>query len=325
MTMNEAAEMYFEMKQGLMRVSSYVNSQRMYRDHIQEQLGDVDCETINSRELQKFYNSLVNRKKRRGNTNETISEHTAKDIFTFVKTILYFAMEQGEIPERRFKVKKPCGFAETDKEQAEFFELEYYKKLITNAMEIEPKKNYNQARIFVMLALTTGMRIGEVCGLKWCDINFDNNMISVRRTVQRITNIDNSSYMHIGEPKSQTSKRTIILTNSTKEALEKYKLCFNEKCSPNNFVLTNKPNPTEPRTVRSGYKRFLKHCEIPYIHPHGLRHTFATYCIDNGIDVKITSQMLGHANTSITLDIYTHITERQMRNTCDKLNEMTAI
>lgn len=324
MTVNEAAEMYFEMKQFLMKPASYTNSQRLYRDHIQEQLGNVECETITSREMQKFYNSLVQKKQKR-NTEKTLSKHTAKDIFTFAKTILYFAMENGKMTERRFKTKVPCGFAETDNGQDDFLDEENYKKIITNATNISQSGKYNQARIFTILALTTGMRIGEVCGLKWCDIDFDNNTIKVLRTVQRITNFDNTTYLHIGEPKSKTSRRTVILTDSAKEALCKYKLLFREECAPNNFVLTNKSTPTEPRTIRSAYKRFINHYKIPYIHPHGLRHTFATYAIDNGVDIKTTSLLLGHANTSITLDVYTHVTERQMRNTIDKLNKITSI
>lgn len=326
MTVNQAADLYFEIKKGLIKSSSYVNSQRLYRDHIKQYLGHIDCETITSREMQKFYNSLVG-KKMKSDSTKTLSSKTAKDIFTFAKTILYFAMEEGEVPERRFKTKTPYGFRETDNGQDEYFKEEEYKKLLLLSMTIdESGKNYNQSKMFTMLALTTGMRIGEICGLKWNDVDFESNIIKVQRTVQRIVNIDGSSYINIGEPKSKSSKRTVILTNIAKETLLKYKRCFGEEnCLPNNYILTNKHTPTEPRTVRQGYSRLLKANDIKYIHPHGLRHTFTTYAIDNGVDVKTTSQLLGHAHTSMTLDTYTHITEKQMKNTFNKLNEITSL
>ena len=276
--------------------------------------------------MQKFYNSLVG-KKMKSDLTKTLSSKTAKDIFTFAKTILYFAMEEGEISERRFKTKTPYGFRETDNGQDEYFKEEEYKKLLLLSMTIdESGKIYNQSKIFTMLALTTGMRIGEICGLKWNDVDFESNIIKIQRTVQRIVNIDGSSYINIGEPKSKSSKRTVILTDVAEEALLKYKRCFGEEnCLPNNYILTNKHTPTEPRTVRQGYSRLLKANDIQYIHPHGLRHTFTTYAIDNGIDVKTTSALLGHAHTSMTLDIYTHITEKQMKNTVNRLNEITSL
>lgn len=326
LTVNQAADLYFEMKKGLMKPSSYVNAQRLYRDHIRQYFEDMDCETITSREMQKFYNSLVNRKMK-SDPAKTLSSKTAKDIFTFAKTILYFAMEEGEMTERRFKTKTPYGFRDIDNGQDEYFKEEQYKKLMLLSTTIDEKgKNYNQSKMFVMLALTTGMRIGEICGLKWNDVDFESNTIKVQRTVQRIVNIDGSSYINVGEPKSKSSKRVVILTEIAKETLFKYKKYFGaENCLPNNYILTNKSTPAEPRTVRQGYSRLLKANDIQYIHPHGLRHTFTTYAIDNGIDVKTTSQLLGHAHTSMTLDTYTHITEKQMKNTVNRLNEITSL
>lgn len=318
MTINDAAQMYFDLKQGLIKPSSFANSYRWYRDHIKDRIGDMEINDMTNRELQKFYNSLVT-EKCKNNPDKTLSAHSIKDIVGFLKTILYFAMEEGEMNERRYKLKSPYGMRVNDNNQDEYLDERYYKKLLENCVDLE-KSLFTKAKIFTLIALTTGLRNGEICGLQWEDVDIENKTIEVRKTVQRIVNADGSSYINIGSPKSEKSKRTVLMPDVTAETLHKYKKLLdveNEK-----FYILGAKKPTEPRTIRQAYQRFLKSIDIPYLHPHALRHTFATYSISNGGDIKTTSMLLGHANTAITLDTYTHVTKKQVEKTVNKLNDI---
>lgn len=323
MTFKEAAELYYELKDGLMKPSSHASSKHMYAMHIAPYFDEYDCEKINSRELQKFYNSLVNKKKR-NNPNERLSEHTIKDIVGLVKTILYFAMEEGEIPETRFKTKKPYGMTKYDNGQEDFLNEKDYKKLIKLCTDGN-FKNRGAAKIFIILSVTAGLRIGEVCGLQWGDIDFENKTISIKRTVQRIYLGDSGGEKRtkviIGDPKSEKSKRTVYILDLALEALKQYKEYRNPK-NTNLFVVgtNNGTVPNEPRMLRQAYARFLAKNDVKYIHPHALRHTFCTYAIGEGCDIKTVSELMGHSNVSMTLDIYTHTMEKQKEKTRNELN-----
>ena len=329
MTLNQAAEMYFDLKKGLIKPTSYSEFLRIYNKQIRDYIGEVDLETFGSRDLQKFYNSLVSRKSEQTGANgKTLSLHTAKDYVGLVKTICYFAMEEGEMPERRFKLKTPYGFRKHENNQDEYVREEFYEQLIKESSNFSVKNCIGvQAKVFVILAITTGMRIGEACGVKWEDVDFNNNTIKIQRTVGRIYDSENkNTYIHIGDPKSETSRRTVILTDVARQVLLKYQNLLEaqkKSCLPELFLLPNRHKPQEPRTMRQAYARYLERLNIPYIHPHALRHTFCTYAIDNGVPVKITSSLLGHANTSITLDTYTHTTEKQIKETTNLLNTIT--
>lgn len=316
MKFKEAAEMYFDIKSGLMKPSSFANMKRLYRDHIAEYFDDIELDNINSREMQKYYNSLVSKKSKR-NANEVLSEHVIKDIVGLAKTICYNAMAEGEMQERRFKLKRPYGMRRCENGQAEYLNEQNYKIIMgfcTNGDYIANGK----AKVMTVLALTTGMRIGEICGLKWEDVDFEKGIITVRRTVQRIVNDNGTSYINIGSPKSETSKRDVIILDITKLVLSDYKKYLNIG-SESLFVLGGS-KPTEPRTLRQAYSRFLRKIGVEYIRPHTLRHTFCTYSISNGCDIKTVSKLLGHSKTDITLDTYTHITQNQIDKTTNVLN-----
>ena len=175
MQFREAAELYFEVKEGLMKPASFANLKRLYRDHIKQHLDDQALDEFTNRELQKFYNSLV-KKKCANNSNKTISKSAAKDIVGLVKTICYFAMDEGEMQEKRFKLKTPVGFREADNGQSEFLPEEDYKKLLSICTDMESSM-FRQSKVFTIIALTTGMRIGEVCGLLWEDIDFERGTV----------------------------------------------------------------------------------------------------------------------------------------------------
>lgn len=157
----------------------------------------------------------------------------------------------------------------------------------------------DSAKIGVLLSYYAGLRIGEVCGLKWCDIDFNKKILKVNRTVQRVYE-NNFTRLIIDTPKSRSSVRKIPLPQFITDILIKFK-GFNSE-----FVLSGTEKPVEPRTMQYRFKSLLKKANLPSVNYHSLRHMFATNCIELGFDVKTLSEILGHSTVETTLNRYVH-------------------
>ena len=171
----------------------------------------------------------------------------------------------------------------------------------------------------VLLCMYTGIRIGELCGIKGADIDLKRGILTIRRTVSRITNPDISSggsqtIIFISTPKSLSSIRTIPLPDQIIPFLRKWSV------SDQLYFLTGNMKPTEPRNVQRQFKNILKGCNLPQVTFHSLRHSFATLCIENGIDSKALSEILGHSSVKITLDIYVHSNMAQKKEYLNRLS-----
>jgi integrase len=170
----------------------------------------------------------------------------------------------------------------------------------------------------VYICLSSGIRIGEICALKWEDIDTDNGVIHVRRTIQRIYTIENGirkTELLIDTPKTKNSLREIPLSKELLRMLKPIKKVVNSSF----FVLTNDIKPTEPRTYRTYYDKLMKELEIPRIKFHGLRHSFATRCIESKCDYKTVSVLLGHSNISTTLNLYVHPNMEQKKKAIEQM------
>ena len=171
----------------------------------------------------------------------------------------------------------------------------------------------------VLLALLTGLRIGEICALRWCDISLENKAISVKETMQRLQIIDGArdekTHIVIGDAKSDASIRLIPLNNTA------YRLC--EKMlveNKNAYVLTgNAYKYLEPRALQYRLGKYTAACGLEGVHFHTLRHTFATRCVEVGFEIKSLSEILGHSNVTITLNRYVHSSFELKRTNMDKL------
>ena len=177
-------------------------------------------------------------------------------------------------------------------------------------------KANDPAKFGILLALYSGMRIGEICALKWSNINLEAETISVVQTLQRLQDSENKgkTKILISEPKSQSSKRIIPIPTFLTELLRKIKPQI-----PDAFLLSGNKNPIEPKTLQNKYKSCLKDCNIPYINFHTLRHTFATRCVEVGFDIKALSEILGHSSVGKTLNLYAHPTLEYKRSNMNKL------
>ena len=161
---------------------------------------------------------------------------------------------------------------------------------------------------FFYVEVMTGLRRGEICGLKWSDIDFDANKLRVQRSVSS----KKGGGVRIGETKTSTGTRNITMPPSVSEILQGRKqMAITEWVFP---AFLNPEQPIHPEAAYRKLKVILKHAELPLIRFHDLRHTFATHAMKGGVDAKTLSGILGHTNASFTLDTYTHVTSDMQRN-----------
>lgn len=179
------------------------------------------------------------------------------------------------------------------------------------------RKATKTSDVGILLTLYTGLRIGEVCALKWYDISLENRTIHVHQTMQRIQTFQEPlrTKVIITSPKSPCSIRYIPIPDFL------YKFLFLHRKKPECFLLTGCPiRYMEPRHLSYRFAHILKSCDIHDATFHTLRHTFATRCIEQGVDIKTLSEILGHANVNITLNRYVHPSMDFKRKNMDKLS-----
>jgi integrase len=176
-------------------------------------------------------------------------------------------------------------------------------------------QNFSFKNLGILICLYTGLRIGEICGLKWSDISEDVDEISISRTLERVQKKGERSKLIFSTPKTANSKRSVPISSDLKRILKPLLRIVNQDC----FVLSNELNPVEPRTYRNFFNRLLIIMKIPFIKFHCLRHTFATRCVEANIDYKTISVILGHANISITMNLYVHPNLDQKKACIEKM------
>lgn len=171
----------------------------------------------------------------------------------------------------------------------------------------------------VLLCLYTGLRLGEVCGLRWGDIDLNHNVLTVRRTVQRLPQegAEGKTALCIGTPKTACSHRCVPLPPFLAERLADYQQ------EPDCYLLTGQPDkPMQPRTYQYIFKRYLARAGVADANFHALRHTFATRCVESGFDPKSLSELLGHSTVNITLNRYVHASLDWKREQMNRLEAL---
>ena len=167
------------------------------------------------------------------------------------------------------------------------------------------------------------MRLGEICALKWEDINLSKKVIKVKKTIVRIQDVEGEKEARtkivIDNPKTENSKREIPMNKYLYSILKEY-------YEPNNggrYLLTNSYKYIEPRTYYNRYKTIVERAEIGNYGFHALRHTFATRCIEIGMDPKTLSEILGHSDVKVTLSLYVHPSNKMKDRYMERLNPTT--
>lgn len=239
-----------------------------------------------------------------------LSQKTVKDVLIVLKMIQKFGAKNGDLPFMEWSVKFPT---EQTKQELEVLSINNQKRIMQYAID-----NFTFRNLGIYICLSTGIRIGEVCALKWGDINIATEAISINRTIERIYVIDGEkrhTEVVIGTPKTKNSLREIPMSKELLKIIRPLKKVMNDEY----FILTNEAKPTEPRTYRNYYKQLLKQLGIPDLKFHGLRHSFATRCIESQCDYKTVSVILGHANISTTLNLYVHPNMEQKKKCINQM------
>ncbi|MGQ0332758.1 site-specific integrase (plasmid) [Citrobacter portucalensis] len=190
------------------------------------------------------------------------------------------------------------------------------KKLEKTIAESNDIRNYG-----VLICLYAGLRIGELCGLKWDSINFDRKTIEIKNSLNRVITYDGGvkkTTLVETAPKTKKSRRTIPIPPFLCQLLKAMK----RKSNSEYVVSMKNGKAVEPRMMQIVYTKLLKAAGMDYVSFHTLRHTFATRAIEAGADVKTVSEILGHANTMITVNRYAHSLFEQKRKLMDKLNAL---
>ena len=198
---------------------------------------------------------------------------------------------------------------------------------------IEAIKGHKLEMLF-LIALSTGLRLGELLGLKWSDIDFNTGMLTVNRTLSRVKNQDSGKYEVIEQiPKTKNSNRVIpipsnILTKlkDHKKIQSKQRLFVGEAYINNNYVFTDDiGNPIDDKRPGRNLKSTLTKLNIEPIKFHALRHTYATRLFEANVPPKTVQVLMGHYDISITMDIYTHVMEDAKLEAIEKLNNIFVI
>ncbi|MCM1480907.1 MAG: site-specific integrase, partial [Muribaculaceae bacterium] len=164
----------------------------------------------------------------------------------------------------------------------------------------------------ILLSAATGIRIGELCALKWENIDLEKSIITVKQTVQRVMKNSGGTQLLVTSPKSACSDREIPLPDFIIPYLKTVRTA--DDC----FLLSGGEKIVEPRTMQYRFKSLLKKANLPYVNFHALRHMFATNCVALGFDVKTLSEILGHSSVQITLNRYVH-SSMERKKSCMKL------
>jgi len=291
-TIDEAVSMHLENSR-LRLKSSTLGVYRRYLDrYISPYFGKMRCDALTAELSQAFVNRLL---------ENGLSVTTVQSVFNLVKSSVVATTGSA------FSVQ----FPKEGKKAVEYLSIDEQKRL-----EQAAKDRGNVDYIAVMLCLYTGIRIGEVSGLQWSDINFECKLFYVNRTMQRIrSDGENKTELAFLAPKSATSAREIPLPDFLLDILCNFKLV-----AKTDYVLTYKNKPIEPRTLQYRFKRILEAAEVKDVCWHTTRHTFATRALENGFDVKSLSEILGHGSAMVTLNKYAHSSTEHKRGCMNALS-----
>lgn len=295
---SQAAGEWLAELSGKRKYSTYIKYENVYLTHLADTIGSCQLSNNMVRELrEKIFDHLS-----RGELSESLQKSVicvANQVLTFANRHYLTDIPMLERPAIKPKKKVIRTFSMV--EQALLLKCIY--------------RQMGKSMAAVLLCLYTGLRLGELCALRWADIDFEGKTLAVNRTVQRIAVSGHKTKTILLEtsPKSESSKRTIPLAPELLQILSQFK-------REHPYVFGGE-KPLDPRTMQYRFKKILKEAGIESRTFHTLRHTFATNCVENGTDVKTLSEVLGHSDVKITLNRYVHPTMDSKRKQIGALSD----
>ncbi|MDO4639957.1 MAG: site-specific integrase [Leptotrichia hongkongensis] len=289
----EWLDIWMEKERFFIKESTYATYTNIIENHLKPVLGKKKINNITNEDLQNFIILKLSTSKK--NLEKGLALKTVKDMTVLIKNTLKTATQNKLIPFQNFQCKFPSSFS---KSHLKTFSVEEQKILFKYLIN-----NQNSKNLGILLCLQTGLRLGEICGLQWQDINLEKSTLTICRTLQKIyIKEKNKSYSKtiISTPKTKTSNRIIPLNIDFINLIKPFQQ------NKNNYFITNSTNYLKPHCYRYYYQKLLHFLNLPKLRFHSLRHTFATQAVELGIDCKTISEILGHANMNTTLNLYVH-------------------
>lgn len=322
-TLDQLADSWFSLKKGL-KENTYQNYLYMYNTFVRDELGRYKIMSIRYADILGFYNELVEVK--------GLKPNTVDNIHTVVHQVLDFAVQNN------FLMNNPSDNAlrhlklESKQHTEKRISLTLAEQqLFIDYMLKHPQCNHWYPIFYIML--NTGMRVGEIAGLRWQDVDLENNLITVDHTLVYFNHSENGCHYNIHTPKTRSGERTIPMLSGVKAAFEQERKFQQEvgiKCDVvidgySDFIFTNRyGNVHNQSTLNRALKRMIADCNreqlannpknadvtlLPNFSCHILRHTFATRLCESGVNIKVIQDVLGHADFDTTMNVYTDATK----------------
>lgn len=295
-TLSEALYLWLDNSRLSLREQTYFKYKKLIDTQIIPDIGSMKVKSITAAHINRFL--YIKTESGRLDGNGGLSASYVRTIAFILNSSLKFAAQEGYCNLIVGEISRPNKNKPTALNVLSVSEQQILEKYIT--------ENSDDKKLGALLSLYTGLRIGEVCALKWSDINFEEKTVHVQNTVSRIaveTDSDTKAKtkLQISDAKTYSSNRIIPIPTMLLELLSSLNDGTGE------FVLKGTSHPySDPRTLQYAFHKSLKECGLRDINFHALRHTFATRCIESGMDVKSLSEILGHSNVNITLNTYVH-------------------
>ena len=296
-TVDDIALAWLETKKALLKYSTYVKYKNIYCNHIQKYIGTISSKHFSEDDYSHIIMSEFLDETKLGTLSKSTLNTLKYVLIQIIKQIdplLDVSIIKNDVASIKTATSPVSVFTETEQTS-----LMHY---LTTDIDIY--------KLGVIICLFTGMRLGEICALKIEDIDIDNKLIHVQSTVQRLPTEDGKTKLYCMTPKTNSSIRDIPICDYL------FNLMVTHLHSDVFLLSHNKP--TDPRTMQNKYRKYLQKAGIRYRKFHTLRHSFATKCISNGMDIKCLSEILGHSDVQTTLNKYVHPSLKTKRDSLNK-------
>lgn len=309
-TLKQLMEEWMESRRNEVKESTFAHYKNIVEKHILPALGETCLQNLQTETIDDFLKEklISGRIDRKGG----LSPKTVADIRSVLVLALKFARKKHyacQIEQDIYypKIRRSAAKVLTREEQAKLEQFLF--------------QNPSPLGLGILLVLYGGLRIGELCALKWKDFNPESGTIRTNKTLIRIQNVTSDSQektkIMIGQPKTESSNRLIPLSSFLTELLIKHQK------SDETYLITGNKSYLEPRVCLDKYKHILNQAGLHSFTFHSLRHTFATRCVESGFDIKSLSEILGHANINTTLQRYVHPSIEAKKQQMDRLEEIS--
>lgn len=295
-TISQIASEWLKVNQNSFKRSTYQTYECMIGKYIvNSSLDNVHLEEVKISQYVLFSEQLL---------NDGLAPKTVNDIILILNALLKYASKYFNI-----EVVVAPYVKEIKKEMRVLSVSEQ------NLFEKYLNKDMNNFKFAALIALYTGIRIGELCALQWKDVN--NGTIKIDKTLHRLKDENGKSAIFIDSPKTFHSIRTIPIPLFLNNIIE------SKRSDPENYVIANEfVKIVEPRLMQIKFKKMTEECNLKNVTFHTLRHTFATRCVECGFDIKSLSEILGHADVKITLNKYVHSSMELKQANMNKLDQI---